>query len=70
MTLTISAAVACIRIQDTASSLLETYGMASTERIASECGAAPCEVRAVMADLFTVGAVAFSQGLQVWVVNG
>lgn len=61
-------AIDCIRIQDTASDLLETYGAASTERIARASGQNVKDVFAVMADLHRIGAVRFAQGLQVWIL--
>lgn len=61
-----SAAIDCIRIQDAASAMLETDGIASTERIAAACGLPVSEVFGVMADLRRIGAVGFSSGLQVW----
>lgn len=63
-----SAAIDCIRIQDTASAMLETHGMASTERIAATARAETMDVRAVMLDLCRIGAVRFAQGPQVWIL--
>lgn len=63
---TAAASFDCIRIIDTATDLLETFGMASTERIAAAVSLPVSEVRGVMFDLQQRGAVVFSGGLQVW----